>query len=196
MRFVYARVSSKDQHLDRQIEEIKKIYSDVDERNIFTDKQSGKDFNRTNYQKLKETVSAGDEIVIKELDRLGRNKKEVQNELTWFKEHKVICRILDVPTTLIDFKDQEWLFDMVNNILIEVMGAIAEQERKKIKQRQKEGIESALKNGVKFGRPRLDTSNFLEVYDKVKSHTLKVSEALSILNISKRSWYRLCKEVC
>lgn len=195
MRFVYARVSSKDQHLDRQIEEIKKIFPDIEEQNIYSDKQSGKDFNRTNYQKLKEIVSSGDEIIIKELDRLGRNKDEIKKELAWFKEKKVICRILDVPTTLIDFKDQDWLFDMINNVMIEVMGAIAEQERKKIKQRQKEGIAVAKANGVRFGRPKLEVPEFDEVYKKVQSSSITLKEALEKLNISKRSWYRLCKEV-
>lgn len=195
MKYIYARVSSKEQHLDRQIEEIKKIYPDIEDTNIYSDKQSGKDFNRTNYQIMKSLVQEGDEIIIKELDRLGRNKIEIQNELTWFKNKKVICRILDVPTTLIDFKDQEWLFDMVNNILIEVMGAIAEQERKKIKQRQKEGIESALKAGVQFGRPKLNVPNFAAIYEDVKHNKLSLNEALKELNISRRSWYRLCKEV-
>lgn len=195
MKYVYARVSSKDQHLDRQIEEIKRLYPDIAEENFYTDKQSGKDFNRTNYQKLKEVVSAGDEIIIKELDRLGRNKEEIKKELAWFKEKRVFCRILNIPTTLIDFKDQEWLFDMVNNIMIEVMGAIAEQEREKIKQRQKEGIEVAQAKGVKFGRPKLEVPEFETLYKAVQSSSITLKEALEKLNISKRSWYRLCKEV-
>lgn len=82
----------------------------------------------------------GDEILVEELDRFGRNKAEIKAELEWFKEHGIIVRVFDVPTTLMDFHGQDWIGEMVNNILIEVMGAMAEQERKKIRKRQAEGI--------------------------------------------------------
>ena len=127
MIYFYARVSTKGQNTDRQLEAAK-AYRNVDE--IFIDKQSGKNFDRPEYERLKATVVKGDEVVIKELDRLGRNKDGVKEELEWFKEHGVLVRILDIPTTLMVFPEgQSWVLEMVNNVLIEVMGSIAEQER-------------------------------------------------------------------
>ena len=93
-------------------------------------------------------------MIIKELDRLGRNKDAVKEEMKWFKDNGIAVRILDVPSTLIDFQGQDWIADMVNNIIIEVLAAMAEQERLKIKKRQKEGIAIAKAKGVRFGRPQ------------------------------------------
>lgn len=185
MRYLYARVSSKEQNVDRQLELEKEYTPD----RVFIDKQSGKDFNREQYQEMKSVVVEGDEIIIKELDRLGRNKVEIQEELKWFREHKVLCRILDIPTTMIDFQGQAWLFEMVSNILIEVMGTIAEQERIKIKQRQREGIKAAKEKGVKFGRPVIDGE--FDLYKQmVKEGKITVARAIEELGISKRTWYR------
>jgi DNA invertase Pin-like site-specific DNA recombinase len=122
-RYFYGRVSSKDQNLARQIESARN-YKHIDR--IFKDKQSGKDFNREDYQKMKEILEPGDEVVVHSLDRLGRDKDMIKEELAWFKEHGVVIRILNVPTTLIEYPEgQEWIMDMVNNILIEVLGAFA-----------------------------------------------------------------------
>ena len=149
MIYFYGRVSAKDQNPARQLE-VAKAYKDVD--HVFFDKQSGKDFDRPEYQNLKSMVKAGDEVIIKELDRLGRNKDGVKAELEWFKEHGVLVRILDIPTTLMVFPEgQSWVLEMVNNVLIEVMGSIAEQEREKILKRQEEGIAAMpVVNGKKF----------------------------------------------
>lgn len=136
MKYAYLRVSSTDQSLSRQIDAVKKFAPDLKDERIFYDKQSGKNFDRAEYQKLKSVVSKGDEVIIMELDRLGRDKDGIKSELQWFKENGVIVRILDVPTTLIDFQGQDWIADMVNNVIIEVMGAVAEQERLKIRKRQ------------------------------------------------------------
>ena len=137
-RYFYGRVSSKDQNLDRQLESARK-YKNVD--HVFTDKQSGKNMDRDGYQEMKSVLERGDEVVIHALDRLGRNKDAIKEELAWFKEHGIIVRILNVPTTLIEYPEgQEWVMDMVNNILIEVLGAFAEQERENIRKRQAEGI--------------------------------------------------------
>ncbi len=152
MRYAYIRVSTKEQHLDRQIEAIKEYWPDE----VFADKLSGKNFDRPEYHRLKSLIRRGDEIIVKELDRLGRNKDAVKEELKWFKDNGVIVRVLDIPTTMIELPGQEWIAEMVNNILIEVIAAVAEQERKKIRQRQKEGIACARERGVKFGRPEKD----------------------------------------
>lgn len=185
MRCLYVRVSSREQNVDRQLELEKEYKPDK----VFIDKQSGKDFNRESYKEMKGIVAEGDEIIIKELDRLGRNKAEIQEELKWFREKKVICRILDIPTTMIDFQGQAWLFEMVSNILIEVMGTIAEQERIKIKQRQMEGIRAAKEKGVKFGRPSIE-KDFEYYQGLVKEGEITVSGAVKELGISKRTWYR------
>ena len=153
--FGYIRVSSKDQNLDRQLDTIKKYVTE--ERNIFADKKSGKDFNRPQYLALKSMLRGGDTVYVHSLDRLGRNKASVKEELQWFYNKKIIIRILDIPTTLMDFTAfgtmQQAIFDMVNNILIEVLATMAEAERTNIHKRQAEGIASAKKKGKKFGRP-------------------------------------------
>lgn len=204
MSYAYLRVSAKDQNLSRQIVAVKEYRPELLEENIFSDKQSGKNFERTEYIKLKEKLQPGDELIIKELDRLGRNKEEIKEELKWFKEHGIIVRILNVPTTLIDFQGQEWIFDMINNILIEVMGAVAEEERKKILERQKEGIAAmpivdgkkvSLKTGKPMGNPGKDLKDFPKFFEKTKNGELSVSESCRQLGISRTHWYRLCKEV-
>ena len=194
MIYGYARVSSKDQCLDRQLEAMRH-YKPVDK--VFTDKQSGKDFARESYQALKATVQSGDEIVIEELDRLGRNKEEVKKELEWFKTHGVTIRILDVPTTLIDFQGQDWIRDMVNNILIEVLGSIAEQERLKIRKRQAEGIAAMKARGEwdNYGRPHKPTEDFEKLAQKQKSGELTVAQCCAQLNISRATWYNRIRSV-
>ena len=157
--FGYIRVSSKEQNLDRQIDSLKQYVPN--ERDIFADKLSGKDFNRPAYQTLKMMVRPGDTIYIHEMERLGRNKEEIKNELEYFKGKGVYIRILNLPTTLIDYsqfdsKLQKMLMEMVNNILIEVLATMAETERDNIRKRQREGIDAAKKRGAKFGRPTKD----------------------------------------
>lgn len=190
MIYHYCRVSSADQNLDRQLDELSK-HAAADR--VFTDKASGKDFDRAGYNALKAVVAAGDEIYIKELDRLGRNKDEIKAELQWFREHDVSVRILDIPTTLIDFKGQGWVQDMINNILIEVLGAVAEQERLKIKRRQAEGIaaKKAHGNWDDYGRPNkvIDENLFSELLQKNKKGDATVAECCKALGISRSLWY-------
>lgn len=203
MTHAYLRVSAKDQNLARQIKAVKEYRAELLNENIYSDKQSGKNFERAEYLKLKEKLQSGDELIIKELDRLGRNKKEIQCELAWFKEHGIMVRILNVPTTLIEYpKGQEWVMDMVNNILIEVLGAMAEEERKKILERQKEGIAAmpvvngkkvSTKTGRAMGNPGKDIKGFSEFFEKTKKGELSVSESCRQLGISRTHWYRLCK---
>ena len=200
MIYAYLRVSTKEQNLERQVIAVNKYRAEIDK--IFSDKQSGKNFERTEYLKLKAILQPGDELIIKEVDRLGRNKDEVKKELSWFKDKKIIVRILNVPTTLMDFNGQEWILDMINNVLIEVMGAVAEQEREKILERQKEGIAAmpvvdgkkvSLKTGRAMGNPGKDLKNFPEFFKKTKNGELSVSESCRQLGISRTHWYRLCK---
>ena len=203
MIYAHLRVSSKEQNLARQIIAVKEYRPELLDENIYADKQSGKNFERKEYLKLKSVLKPSDELIIKELDRLGRNKKEIQKELAWFKENGIIVRILNVPTTLIEYPEgQEWVMEMVNNILIEVLGAVAEQEREKILERQKEGIAAmpvvdgkkvSTKTGRPMGNPGKDLKEFPKFFEKTKKGELSVSESCKQLGISRTHWYRLCK---
>lgn len=188
----YARVSSREQNEDRQIEALMKF--GVPTENIIVDKCSGKDTERDGYQYLKRQILRnGDTLVIKELDRLSRNKNDIKQELEYFKEAGVRVKILDIPTTLADFPDEQiWVMDMINSILIEVLGSIAENERNKIRTRQREGITAAKKKDVKFGRPKVAVpENWNSICEKIKSKEITVSQAIKILNISRSSYYRM-----
>ena len=188
----YARVSSREQNEDRQIDALTKF--GVPTENIIVDKCSGKDTEREGYQYLKRQIlRSGDTLVIKELDRLSRNKNDIGHELEYFKEQGIRVKILDIPTTLTDFPaEQMWVMDMINAILIEVLGSIAENERNKIRSRQKEGITAAKKKNVKFGRPKINTpDNWNDISEQVKAKELTVSQAIKLLNISRSSYYRL-----
>lgn len=133
--FGYARVSTKEQHLDRQIKAL--LDYGIDERDIVTDKASGADLDRPGYQALKNSMLRdGDTLVVKSLDRLSRNKDHITQELRYLKEHHIQVRVIDLPTTMIQLPTgQEGVFEMINNILIEVLSSIAEQEQLSIRQR-------------------------------------------------------------
>lgn len=193
MTYAYIRVSSAEQHLDRQVIAIREVCPDIPDMRIYSDKQSGKNFERAGYQLLKSVLMPGDEVIIKELDRLGRNKEGIKEELKWFKDNGVTVRILNIPTTMIDFQGQEWIRDMINNILVEVMSSIAEEERVKIHQRQSEGIAAAKAKGVKFGRPTEYTGGFEEARSLVETGEMTVVEACEKLKISRTQWYRMVK---
>ena len=193
--FYYARVSSKDQNLDRQLAAFKAL--GADERDIITDKESGKDFNRAGYQALKNgMLRQGDTLVIKSLDRLSRNKRDIKTELEWFKDNNIRLKVIDLPTTMMDLPEgQEWVFEMVNNILIEVLGTIAEQERATIKSRQAEGINTAKTKGVKFGRPALQfPANWNEVYTQWKNGEITAKVAMEKTGTKRTSFYKLVKK--
>lgn len=202
-KYFYGRVSSKDQNLDRQLESARQ-YKDID--HVYTDKQSGKNFNRDGYQEMKRNLERGDEVVVHALDRLGRDKDAIKEELAWFKDHGVIVRILNVPTTLIEYPaGQEWVMEMVNNILIEVLGAFAEQERENIRKRQAEGIAAmpvdekgrkvSKKTGRGFGRQEKRPENFREVYGRQQRGELTLKEALEMVGVGRTRWYELVREV-
>lgn len=189
----YARVSSKEQHLDRQLDALVKF--GVPERDIITDKASGKDFDRPGYIALKTRIlREGDTLVIKDLDRLGRNKQQIKEELEFYKQTGIRVKILNLPTTLADFGENSWVLDMVNNILIEVLGTIAEQERLTIKNRQAEGIAAAKKQGKHLGRPKTSLpDNWNDVYNDWSNGKITATDAVNKLGISRSTFYRLIK---
>ncbi len=190
MRYFYARVSSRDQNLARQLEAAKNYRDNIDK--VFCDKQSGKNFERKEYEAMKALLVCGDEVIVKEMDRLGRNSDMIKEELEWFAKHGIIVRILEIPTTLIDIEGQEWVIKMVNNVLIEVLSAIAEQERLKTERRREEGIAAmpivdgkkvSSKTGRGFGRPSVE----VEV-KQLPGET--VAAACKRLGISRATFYR------
>ena len=190
----YARVSSTGQNEDRQLDALIKF--GVPDQNIIIDKASGKDTEREGYQYLKRQIlRKGDTLVIKELDRLSRNKSDIKRELEEFKDMGVRVKILDIPTTLTDFPpEQAWVLEMINAILIEVLGSIAENERNKIRARQREGIAAAKRKNVKFGRPSKPLpDNWEQILVEVRCGNKRPVEAMRELGISKSCYYRLYK---
>lgn len=184
----YARVSTREQNTDRQLEAL--VRFGVPEQQIIVDKASGKDTERDGYQYLKRQIlRSGDTLVVKELDRLSRSKSDIKRELETFKDMGVRVKILDIPTTLTDFPpEQQWVQEMVTAILIEVLGSIAENERNKIRARQREGIEAAKRRNVRFGRPPAPLpDNWREVLAAVRRGEMRPVDAIRMLGVSKLS---------
>lgn len=202
MRYFYARVSTADQNLARQLKAAEAYHPDK----IFADKASGKDFDRPEYQNLKSIISSGDELIIKSIDRLGRDRNGIQHELSWFRSHDITVRIINIPTTMIEFPaEQRWIGDMVCNILIEVLSCIAQQERETINKRRQEGIDAmpivnghrvSTRTGRAIGRPAstINQSQFVLLKSKNKAGELTVDECCQQLAISRGTWYSLCKK--
>jgi len=192
--YFYARVSSKEQNLDRQLAAFASL--GATDRDIITDKESGKSLNRSGYTALKTALlRRGDTLVVKSLDRLSRNKSDIKNELQYFKEHGIRLKVIDLPTTMMELPEgQAWVFDMVNNILIEVLGTIAEQERVTIRQRQREGIAAAKAKGKHLGRPGLIVpENWKEIYSAWKSGAITAKTAMEQTGLKRSSFYKLVK---
>lgn len=188
----YARVSSREQNLDRQLAAFAAI--GAKERDIITDKESGKDLDRRGYTALKTALlRRGDTLVIKSLDRLSRNKADIKSELEYFKENSIRLKVLDLPTTMIDYPaGQEWVLDMVNNILVEVLSSIAQQERETIRQRQAEGIAAAKSKGKHLGRPAVAyPDNWTEVYKAWKAGQITAKIAMEQTGLKRTSFYKL-----
>lgn len=194
--YYYARVSSKEQNLDRQLAAF--AFLGASERDIITDKESGKDLNRSGYTALKTAMlRSGDTLVVKSLDRLSRNKADIKNELQYFKDHGIRLKVINLPTTMMELPEgQAWVFDMVNNILIEVLGTIAEQERVTIRQRQQEGIAAAKAKGKHLGRPGLVIpENWREVYSAWKNEEITAKIAMERTGLKRTSFYKLVKGI-
>ena len=191
----YARVSSKEQNLDRQIIALQEY--GIDERNIIVDKESGKNLDRTGYQALIHTLlRPGDTLVIKSLDRLSRNKMDIKEELERFQKNEIRLKVLDLPTTMLDLpQGQEWIMEMVNNILIEVLGTIAEQERNTIRQRQSEGIAAAKARGVRLGRPPAQKpENWDAVIQEWKDGKITARKAMQLTHTTRSTFYKFVKQ--
>ena len=190
--FGYARVSSKEQNEERQLLAFKEY--GIDERDIYVDKQSGKDFDRKQYNTLKNVLRENDLLVIKSIDRLGRNYNMIIDE--WkdiTKNIKADIVVIDMP--LLDTRqNKDLLGTFINDLVLQILSYVAEQERRFIKQRQKEGIVNAMNNGVKFGRPKIEKpSNFDDVIELWKNKKIKSKEAMAMLNLKPNTFYNLIK---
>lgn len=200
----YARVSSREQNLDRQLIALRQY---VPEDMIVTDKASGKNLDRPGYQSLKVGIGKlikGDTLIIKSLDRLSRNKEDAKKELQYFSSIGVRVKILDLPTTMVDIAEgQEWVLDMINNILIEVLASIAENERLTIRSRQAEGFAAmpvdkesgkkiSRKTGRCIGRPPIQfPDGWEEYYRKWERKEMTAVEAMEQLGLKPNSFYKL-----
>ncbi len=167
----------------------------INERDIFIDKESGKDFNRSNYQALKQCLREGDLLYIKSIDRFGRNSKEIKREWEDITQNiKTDIKVLDMP--LLDttqYKDTLGTF--VSDLVLQVLAFVAQSERENIKKRQAEGIAIAKAKGKYLGRPKAKMpQNFNHVYNEWKAGKLKAIQAMDILKLTKTTFYKLVKQ--
>lgn len=188
----YVRVSSQEQNEDRQL--IAMAESGVARANIFIDKQSGKDFERPNYKKLIKRLRPGNTLIIKSIDRLGRNYEEIQNQWRIItKEKKVDIVVIDMP--LLDTRrDKNLLGTFISYLVLQLLSFISENERTTIRQRQAEGIAAAKKRGVRFGRPTKEAPpDFDELIAKWQKKEMPLDEILRQYGMSESTFYRFCK---
>ncbi|CAG9612805.1 Putative transposon Tn552 DNA-invertase bin3 [Bacillus rhizoplanae] len=194
INFGYMRVSTKEQNLDRQYEALKGYVTD--EKYIYSDKASGKDMEREEFQNMLKAMRSGDTLYIKSIDLLGRNKQQIKEYLQYFKNEGIRVKVIDLPTTMIDIQEgQEGILDMVNNILIEVYTTLAQQERKTIKQRQKEGIAVAKAKGKHLGRPVLALpKEWNKLYKEWKAGKITAVAFMKDVEMKKATFYKKVKE--
>lgn len=190
--FGYCRVSSSDQNDNRQFQAM--LEQGISERDVFTDKASGKDFERPQYQALKAQLRQGDVLVIKSIDRLGRNYKQIVEE--WKEitsDIKANIRVLDMP--VLDTTRTEGLIgQVISDIVLQLLGYVAEQERAFIKQRQAEGIKIAKEKGKRLGKPPIQyPDNWNEIYSIWKKEEITAREAMKRMNLKPTSFYKLVK---
>mgnify|MGYP002535776144 CR=1 FL=1 len=200
----YHRTSTKEQHLDRGITAIKEFCekNGLELAKIFTDQQTGKNFDRPRYTVMKEDVlRENDVLIIKEFDRLGRNKQASLKELRELQEKGVKVVFLDIPTSWLlatGNVENRPIMEMINNILIEVYSTIAQQEVERKESRQAEGIQAMKDRGEweKYGRPTVELpENFLETVKRWRGGELKAVEAMAILDMKPATFYRKVKEL-
>lgn len=184
----YIRVSSRDQNEDRQLIALKEV--GIAEKNIYLDKQSGKDFNRPRYKKMLQKLKKDDLLYIKSIDRLGRNYEEMlQQWRVLTKEKNIDIVVLDMP--LLDTRrGKDLMGTFLSDIVLQVLSFVAENERNNIRQRQAEGIAAAKARGVKFGRPLLPLpDNFYEVHKAWRAKKITLKQAADTCNMPVGTFY-------
>lgn len=185
----YVRVSSQEQHEDRQLIELEKL--SVPKKNIYIDKQSGKDFNRPKYKRLINKLREGDILYILSIDRLGRNYEEILNQWRLItKDKKVDIVVIDMP--LLDTRrDKNLLGTFISDMVLQLLSFVAQNERENIRKRQEQGIAAAKAKGVKFGRPRIKTTeDFDLMVEKWRDKQITLNEILAVCEISESTFYR------
>ena len=201
----YHRTSTTEQHLDRGIKEITDfcIRGNLKLEKIYTDQQTGKNFDRPRYIVLRDDIlRSGDTLIITEVDRLGRNKKDTVEELRLLAHRNIRVMILEIPTTLQDISKMDntmaqMILETVNHMLIELYAAMAQAEVEKKEKRQKEGIEAKKLRGDwdNYGRPKVEKpSNWNEVIEKLNAKEITAVQAMKMLRLKKSSFYKLLKE--
>ena len=194
MLYAYIRVSTKQQKIDRQYEVIKAL--GIEDKNIYIDKESGKDFERDNYKKLIKKLKKDDLVVIKSIDRLGRNYQMIIEEWANITKHiGADIKVLDMPLLDTSTENSNLVGKFISDIVLQVLSFVAENERTNIKQRQAEGIRIAKEKGVKFGRPSLPSPpNLQDILIKYYNKEISYKEAISTLKISKSNFFRKARE--
>lgn len=190
----YIRVSSVEQNEDRQLIEMAKLQ--VPKNNLFIDKESGKDFDRPNYQKMIRKLKEKDVLFILSIDRLGRNYEEVQEQWRYLtKELKVDICVIDMP--LLDTRGSKDLMGtFIADMVLQILSFVAQSERDSIKERQAQGIAAAHAKGIHLGRPVIEMpDNFIELVNKWKDNEISIDELVQILNVSKSTIYRRVKDM-
>ena len=187
------RVSSADQNEERQ--RIAMAQKGLKEKDIFMDKQSGKDFDRPAYRRLLHVLREGDILVVKSIDRLGRDYEEIIEQWRCItKEIKADIKVIDMPlldTTL----SKDLLGTFIADLVLQVLSFAAENERENIRQRQREGIDAVLERGVRFGRPGIpDSEAMLEAVRLYRQNKIPLNQALDMSGIGKTTFYKKLKE--
>lgn len=189
VKYGYARVSTTEQNVDRQVIAIKDLGVEMD--NIFIDKQSGRDFDRPNYQRMVKMLKVGDELYISSLDRLGRDYEEIKEQwriLT--KERKVAIRVINMQLLNTD-TENGLLEKFISDQVLQIMSFVAQTEREQIRERQAQGINVARARGVHMGRPpKKLPDNFEELVECYRNKKITRDELLKICGISKTTFYR------
>lgn len=191
MKYGYVRVSTKEQNIDRQLVEM--YAQGLNDKTIFIDKQSGKDFERDEYQKLKKKLKSGDLLIIKSIDRLGRNYDMIIDEWrTLVNDMNVDIQVLDMPLLDTRTEGKNLVGKFISDIVLQILSFVAENERENIKKRQAEGIRIAKEKGKHLGRPKLKLpKNFQLIANEYKKKEITLAEALSSLKMNRSSFYKL-----
>ena len=190
----YIRVSTKEQNEARQLEALRA--QDIPPRQIYLDKQSGKDFDRPAYQRLLRKLRPGDKLVIKSIDRLGRDYREIMEQWRIItREKRADIVVLDMP--LLDTtKAKDLLGTFISDLVLQLLSFVAENERELIRQRQAEGIAAAQRRGVQFGRPTLPLpENFPQVYERWQRGELSVTQAACACGMKKSTFYAKARRI-
>ena len=192
--YAYIRVSSLDQNESRQLKAVQELR--IPKRNIYLDKQSGKDFQRDNYKKLLRVLRKGDLLYILSIDRLGRNYKEIQNQWRYLtSELEIDICVIDMP--LLDTRRyKDLLGTFIADIVLQILSFVAESERDNIRKRQAQGITAAKANGIRFGRPEVKIpANFESLVKRWRNQGISLEQLLKVCRISKSTFYRRLREM-